>query len=460
MFESIDAFVTGASVVMLVILVIALVGAAVRMIVGPGYADRFVALDMLTGIAVAACALTAAVTLRRGIPLMWGSGVALIAFLATVALALLPREEGKEVLMLALLAFLFKLVGVGLSLRGDDRRAALRGSVPAHACLDQGRHARRGPRPRGRRHRYGADGCRHSRRHHLFFFLLATLPVAGHLLGRAFVYFRCTAGKQRRCARRRAATLRGAARSARRGCLRAPDGVDAGRRNGPCRRCGKARYGTQGRRRRTHSRNPAMTRSVFAIFGPDAKAIARRAETLAHARSVPLSGIAVIDEDCITRAKVPDPGEVIRSALAGTLAETQGVTAESRVPFSLTYEEGDPLTLIPACDAQARELLLLPCEGWCDHGADLGLPAGESRPGDKLFALAERHAGATLFIGTAQASGPVAILHDGSDAFAQPCPLGARIEALGREGHPPHRPTERRTKPRQSRLSRKRTRLN
>jgi multicomponent Na+:H+ antiporter subunit F len=95
MFESVDAFVTGAAVFLLVILVIALVGAAVRMIVGPGYADRFIALDMLTGLAVAACALTAAVTLRREF-LDVGLGVALIAFLATVALAsFLEKKERK-----------------------------------------------------------------------------------------------------------------------------------------------------------------------------------------------------------------------------------------------------------------------------------------------------------------------------------------------------------------------------
>ncbi|MCC6009114.1 MAG: cation transporter, partial [Rhodobacteraceae bacterium] len=81
MFESIDAFVTGTAVFLLVILVVALIGAAVRMIVGPGYADRFIALDMLTGLAVAACALTAAVTLRREF-LDVGLGVSLIAFLA------------------------------------------------------------------------------------------------------------------------------------------------------------------------------------------------------------------------------------------------------------------------------------------------------------------------------------------------------------------------------------------
>lgn len=250
-----------------------------------------------------------------------------------------------------------------------------------------------------------------------FLFLLATLPVAGHMLGRA-------------------SYISGAPLESREDALegvlpRSEKPLEA-RGEAPFERRIGAMLGGDEDEKPVSSPDQdapaAATRSAsalekpgydavrFAIFGPDAKAIARRAEGLAHARSVPLSGIAVIDEECIAKAKVPDPGEVIRSALAGTLAETQAVTAESRVPFSLTYEEGDPLTLIPASDPAARELLLLPCAGWCDHGADLGLPAGEAAPGDKLFALAERHAGATLFVGTAEASGPVAILHDGSDA--------------------------------------------
>ncbi|MGY6567423.1 MAG: cation:proton antiporter [Salinarimonas sp.] len=250
-----------------------------------------------------------------------------------------------------------------------------------------------------------------------FLFLLATLPVAGHMLGRAS-YISGAPLESREDAlegvlprSEKPLEARGEAPFERRiGAMLGGDEdekpVSSPDQDAPAAATQSA----------SALEKPGYDAVRFAIFGPDAKAIARRAEGLAHARSVPLSGIAVIDEECIAKAKVPDPGEVIRSALAGTLAETQAVTAESRVPFSLTYEEGDPLTLIPASDPAARELLLLPCEGWCDHGADLGLPAGEAAPGDKLFALAERHAGATLFVGTAEASGPVAILHDGSDA--------------------------------------------
>lgn len=90
---SLDGMVSTIAVGLLAILTLALVGAALRMILGPGYADRFIALDMLTGLAVAACALTAVTTGRREF-LDVGLGLALIAFLATIAFAaFLERKE-------------------------------------------------------------------------------------------------------------------------------------------------------------------------------------------------------------------------------------------------------------------------------------------------------------------------------------------------------------------------------
>jgi monovalent cation/proton antiporter MnhG/PhaG subunit len=256
-----------------------------------------------------------------------------------------------------------------------------------------------------------------------FLFLLATLPVAGHMLGRAsYISGAPLEGSEDALEgvlprSEQPLEARGEGAFERRvGAMLGGDSDDA---TGAAGKSGTAAPESAAAAEPASGAGafdrPGYDAVRFAIFGPDAKTLARRAEALAHAREVPLSGIAVIDEDCIARAKVSDPGEVIRSALAGTLAQTQGVTAESRVPFSLTYEEGDPLALIPATDPGARELLLLPCEGWCDHGADLGLPAGEAAPGDKLFTLAGRHEGATLFVGTAQEGGPVAVMHDGSE---------------------------------------------
>lgn len=96
MIESIDAIVTTTALVLVTILMIPLLMAVFRMIAGPGYADRFIALDMLTAIAVATAALTAAITQRREF-LDIAFGVALIGFLATCALAaLLERRTGDK----------------------------------------------------------------------------------------------------------------------------------------------------------------------------------------------------------------------------------------------------------------------------------------------------------------------------------------------------------------------------
>lgn len=77
-----------------VLLAVPLVLAAYRMIKGPGVADRFVALDMLTGVVVALSAVTALAT-GRGAFLDIGLGVALINFVATVALAAFLERKGK-----------------------------------------------------------------------------------------------------------------------------------------------------------------------------------------------------------------------------------------------------------------------------------------------------------------------------------------------------------------------------
>jgi len=76
------------------VLAVPLALAAYRMIRGPGYADRFVALDMLTAVVVALAALTAVAT-GRGAFLDIALGVALINFASTCAFAtFLERKRG------------------------------------------------------------------------------------------------------------------------------------------------------------------------------------------------------------------------------------------------------------------------------------------------------------------------------------------------------------------------------
>lgn len=80
--------------VLVAVLAVPLALAAWRMIRGPGYADRFVALDMLTAVVVCLAALTTVATGRSAF-LDIGLGVALINFVSTCAFAtFLERKRG------------------------------------------------------------------------------------------------------------------------------------------------------------------------------------------------------------------------------------------------------------------------------------------------------------------------------------------------------------------------------
>ncbi len=80
---------------LIAVLALPLALAAYRMVRGPGYADRFVALDMLTAVVVSLAALTAVAT-GRGAFLDIGLGVALINFVSTCAFATFLERKGGD----------------------------------------------------------------------------------------------------------------------------------------------------------------------------------------------------------------------------------------------------------------------------------------------------------------------------------------------------------------------------
>ncbi|PXA92409.1 cation transporter [Nostoc sp. 3335mG] len=81
--------------VLTVLLTGALILAAWRMVRGPSFADRFIALDMLTAVAVGFAALTAVAT-GRGAFLDIALGISLINFVATAAFAVFLERKQKE----------------------------------------------------------------------------------------------------------------------------------------------------------------------------------------------------------------------------------------------------------------------------------------------------------------------------------------------------------------------------
>ncbi len=82
--------------VLVAVLALALALAGYRMLKGPGYADRFVALDMVTAVVVSLAALTALATGRSAF-FDVALGAALINFVSTCAFAaFLERKRGRR----------------------------------------------------------------------------------------------------------------------------------------------------------------------------------------------------------------------------------------------------------------------------------------------------------------------------------------------------------------------------
>lgn len=77
------------------VLTVALALAGWRMIRGPSFADRFIALDMLTAIAAGFAGLVAVVT-GRGVFVDIALGLALINFVATAAFAVFLERKRSD----------------------------------------------------------------------------------------------------------------------------------------------------------------------------------------------------------------------------------------------------------------------------------------------------------------------------------------------------------------------------
>lgn len=93
MIDQMYSFTNGLAICLLVFLAVPLTMTIVRLLSGPGYADRFVALDMLTATGVAIAALTCVVTRRREF-LDVAFGLALFGFIGTCALAAFLERKG------------------------------------------------------------------------------------------------------------------------------------------------------------------------------------------------------------------------------------------------------------------------------------------------------------------------------------------------------------------------------
>lgn len=93
---NLDQFTTLGATLLTIVLIVPIAMTILRMIMGPGFADRFIALDMLVGLAVAMAALISIVTKRREF-LDVALGLAIVGLVGACAVAaFLEGKRGSE----------------------------------------------------------------------------------------------------------------------------------------------------------------------------------------------------------------------------------------------------------------------------------------------------------------------------------------------------------------------------
>lgn len=224
-------------------------------------------------------------------------------------------------------------------------------------------------------------------------FLLLTVPVAGHLLGRAAYVS--------------GARLALAGGDALEGVLRrAPHPLDErtgwgrpGNTAAPAAASG-TRKAAERRESAAASSHPVMKplASVrFAVIGGAVHPVAARAGLISRQNKAGLTAYALIDTQAIEVAC--DPARMrreIRDRASEAIRDLKGVMQTEGRDMMLVYDEGDPEQLLQCTDAPGRTLLVLPCAGWFHHRAE-GRRALTSWDPDGLLRLPSRHRGPVLF---------------------------------------------------------------
>jgi len=230
-------------------------------------------------------------------------------------------------------------------------------------------------------------------------FLLLTVPVAGHLLGRAFYV------SGARLALRGGDALDGILeRSSQALDERMAWQADLRPTSEPPVRKGSRTAPHKPRPTQVVEKLPALSTVRFAVIAGRVEPIAERAFAIAKKRGALLSAHILIDRCAIDTAEDQLQARTrIRTAAGEAIRALKTRIDAAGLAVSLNYDEGDPEQLLASTE-RGGELLILPCEGWFHHQVKERRPLTTWEP-DGLLRLPLVHRGPVLYCADAASRG-------------------------------------------------------
>ncbi|WP_187971022.1 monovalent cation/H(+) antiporter subunit G [Aquibium microcysteis] len=228
-------------------------------------------------------------------------------------------------------------------------------------------------------------------------FLLLTVPVAGHLLGRAS--YMSGARLSLRGDDALAGVLERSDRSLDERLAWLPSRTAA-----PGATTATLRPAPSPKKRDRSAPRPAPVVSLpsieavrFAVIQGQVPAVAARACAIARRLRSDLSAHVIIDTGAIECAADPAGArQLIRERASEAIRDMRACMEGSGGEAALNYDEGDPERLLATSDP-GRVLLVLPCEGWFHHQVEVRRDQTTWDP-DGLLRLPMVHRGPVLFV--------------------------------------------------------------
>jgi monovalent cation/proton antiporter MnhG/PhaG subunit len=226
-------------------------------------------------------------------------------------------------------------------------------------------------------------------------FLLLTVPVAGHLLGRASY----VSGARMSLTGRDAldGVLHRSSQSLDERIGWAPSGTGPDFRAAPPTRPAHEPRQVPATPQEPRVSLPPIETVRFAAIQGQVPAVAGRACVIARQTRSELSAHVIIDtaaiECAVDRAEAR---QLIRERASSAIRDLRACTEGTGAEPTLNYDEGDPEQLLSSCEP-GRVLLVLPCEGWFHHQVEVRRDQTTWDP-DGLLRLPMAHQGPALFV--------------------------------------------------------------
>jgi monovalent cation/proton antiporter MnhG/PhaG subunit len=235
-------------------------------------------------------------------------------------------------------------------------------------------------------------------------FLLLTVPVAGHLLGRASYVSGATLSLRGKDALDGVLERSSRPLDERMGWLPVED-------DGPAPAAAPVAIEPARPKRSAppRLRLEPLDAVRFVVIDGQVEPVARRAGEIASRHSASLSAHALIDTAAFETAEEPARArQLIRDRASGAIRKLRSCMTNTDIDAALNYDEGNPEHLLGSAD-QGRALLVLPCHGWFHHQVEVRRALTTWEP-DGLLRLPTVHQGPVLYASSKAPTGAAATI--------------------------------------------------